>query len=218
LCVLRILGVASVLALASVPSWSECPPAFESWVKLSESRVLRQSSVAGLGSSQPAEEACIPTEAVRQELLRSLARARAKCEGSSESDQNAQQTKTLININESFIASIPLCRSADLPSWATKTDPVATRPSLPSGPCLEISRLSPDRYDLSNRRCGGGTVLAVIETRGSSGEVVCKQYTINQNMTVTTQRNSRPQINYECLISREKCTKEHLGNMFPECD
>ena len=52
---------------------------------------------------------------MREELLAALARTRGLC---ADSDQSAQQTRTLLNINQTFIASLVVCHSdttADAP-------------------------------------------------------------------------------------------------------
>jgi hypothetical protein len=150
--------------------------------------------------------------------LRALSSARVKCEASNSPDQTAQQTKTLIGINQSFVASIALCRVDEQPGQATNTAPAPARAVARSRACLEISRVTPDRYVFSNRRCSGSKVLAIIETRGASGETECKAHIIDEKKTVGAPNKARPHINYECPVGQEKCTKEHLAVMFPECD
>jgi hypothetical protein len=78
--------------------------------------------------------------------------------------------------------------------------------------------VSPERYTISNRSCGGNTVLAIVETRGASGEVECRAHAIGQSMTVRSLHNTPPQVNHECLWSQGTCNKDHLDGMFPECD
>jgi hypothetical protein len=163
---------------------------------------------------------------VRKELLDELTHTSGQCaEPSSSSDQSLQQTRTLININQSFIASLVVCRAtgADLGTgWVTNSTAAAVKPLTPTRPptppCLEISRTKQEYYALINRRCRGHTVLAVIETSAAAGEIACKGYTISESLAVRTARDTPPRINHECILNQGPCNKDHLGSMFPECD
>jgi hypothetical protein len=112
-----------VLAIAPL-AWaqSDCQQAFERWTKLSGARVR----VVSPAESQ--KGACIPTETVRQELLAALARTRSVC---AESHQNAQQTRTLLNINQTFIASLVVCDSDAADTAPTSTAKPAPAPEKP---------------------------------------------------------------------------------------
>jgi len=202
------------MLLAFAPSATaddDCASTFEKWVKLSATHIRHQRPAGNLVADS--NEACIATENVRQDLLRALASARAKCEEASWFDQSKQQTKTMIGANESFMGSVAVCRADQLPDPATKSAPlVAARQ------CLQVSRVTPERYLLSNRRCADSMVLAIVETRAPSGKVACKAHTIKQKATVTTPNSVHLQLNYECAIGEANCTKEHLATMFPECD
>jgi hypothetical protein len=94
--------------------------------------------------------------------------------------------------------------------------PKETATAAPKPPCLEVAAPQGDVYALVNRRCKGHTVLAVIETRAASGETACKGYTIG--VGVNLRGASAPRINYECVATLGGCTKDRLGDMFPECD
>ncbi|HEX6000937.1 MAG TPA: hypothetical protein VFZ16_16310, partial [Hyphomicrobiaceae bacterium] len=111
---------------------SDCQAAFEKWALLSSTQV-RANQSEGRG-------ACIPNEAARRSLLDALARTRRVC-GDQESDPSVHQTRTLLNINLGFIASLSVCRgqeSASAPpavseeseesgGWAPKAVPAPAR-------------------------------------------------------------------------------------------
>jgi len=69
-----------------------------------------------------------------------------------------------------------------------------------------------------NQRCTGESVLAVIETSDELGKAVCKAYTIRRSLTLRTTKNGTPRVNHECVLNQDRCTKDHIGSMFPECD
>ena len=110
---------------------SECQSSFEAWVKLSESLLHDQQRRQANGTS-----GCVPSETVRRELLDGLARCLELCKAtSSSSDASPQQTKTLININGSLIAALPLCRTdADErgADWTTKAAPAPSQSPTPA--------------------------------------------------------------------------------------
>jgi len=234
----RAVGTLGLLLFIAPHAWadSDCQLAFEKWAKLSSAllRVVPQSeshSVGGRG-------ACVPTEAMRNQLLDGLASTLRLCaESPPSSDQSARQARTLLNINRSFIASLVVCLSddADLGTgWTTKSAPAAEKPKvvapppaaprpivtapLPTPPCLEIAPAKEEHYALINRRCRGHTVLAVIETRGDAGETVCKGYSVSQSLAIRAPGDTPPRLNHECVLSHGPCNKDRLGSMFPECD
>jgi hypothetical protein len=94
----------------------------------------------------------------------------------------------------------------------------------PNPPCLEIvaaQSVSPAQggnFALVNRRCRGHTVLAVIETQAATGETVCTGHAVGQGLAVRAPLATPPRINYECVSGQGPCTRERLGDMFPECD
>jgi hypothetical protein len=222
----------AVAALAMLPAiapfaWaqSECQVAFEKWTKLSDAR-LRKEVGGGRG-------ACVPSEAVRAELLAALTRTRGLCDATQ---------STLLNINQTFIISLAVCEAdtadsppavtpappespkvaAPLPVAPPPPPPAPPKPAVvappPSPPCLEIAPGKDEQFALVNRRCRGHTVLAVIETRGAAGETVCKGYSISQSLAVRTSGTAPPRINLECVLSQGPCNRDRLESMFPECD
>ena len=258
-----LLSVVAELAAAS-----ECQSSFEAWVKLSESILRDQQRRQANGTS-----GCVPSETVRKELLDRLARCLEQCNASSSSDASPQQTKTLININGSLIAALPLCRTdaeEKGTDWITKHSPVpsqgpvpapsvaappqqaapappipapsqrpapapsvaapAQRPApappiaaptqrpVPVPPCLQLSQLPREQYALINRGCTGYSVLAVVETPVASGKTECKSYVIRDKLTLRAVAGAQPRVNHECVLNQVLCTKNHIGNMFPECD
>jgi hypothetical protein len=139
-----LTGLAALLATgpqAWAQSDSDCQRAFERWSKASASRVVPSSS-SGRG-------ACLPTEAVRTDLLEGLSRARGLC--AQDSSDQSQQTRTLLNINLSFIASLGVCptsapsQSADAGAgWVTKAAPSETqRFSVPIPPAAPAAAPPP---------------------------------------------------------------------------
>jgi hypothetical protein len=259
-----LLSVVAELAVAS-----ECQTSFEAWVKLSETRLHDQQQRQANGAN-----ACVPSETVRKELLDGLARCLELCKASwSSPDTSPQQTKMMIDVNESLIAALPLCRTdaeergAD---WMTKASPVpsqgpvpapsvaappqhpapappipaptqrpapapsvaapAQRPApappitaptqrpVPTPPCLQLSQLPREQYALINRGCTGYSVLAVVETPVASGKTECKSYIIRDKLTLRVATGTMPRVNHECVLNQVLCTKNHIGNMFPECD
>jgi hypothetical protein len=127
------LGLVLVVAERS---WAQgdCQAAFEKWALMSSAQVRRMQEGGGHG-------ACIPSESARRGLLEALGRARALCGDSS--DVRLQPTRTLININHSFITSLGVCRtesaSAD-EGWSIKT-----APSLETPPAKTAAPLPPPK-------------------------------------------------------------------------
>jgi hypothetical protein len=213
----RPVVAAVVVSIATAPgvrASDACSVALESWVKLSESRIHKQK--AG-DNPRTALGACIATEGFRRELLGALAAARRTCEASTAPDPAMQQTKALIGINESFVTSLGLCPPEQRPAKPPAA-PETARPAAHPRECLEISRVTAERYVFANRRCSGSKVLAIIETRGASGKVECRAHTIDGQATILAPGKVRPQLDYQCPLGQPRCTKEHLAAMFPECD
>jgi hypothetical protein len=116
---------------------SECQASFERWSKLSQTRVRVQpwTTASGLpivGDKRPPSQACAPGETTRQELLKALARVRAKCD-ELPSDPVAPATKTMLDINEGFLRSLPLCRIEGASVGAPKPPP-SPAPQQPAPP------------------------------------------------------------------------------------
>jgi hypothetical protein len=203
----------SLLLLSVLPeaAASDCQAAFEGWVKLSERQLQRPQD----------RGACIETEDVRKELLNGLVRTREVCEAASSTGASAQQTKAMIGINESLITSLPVCRPkpAEMETgWMTKASPAPEKRRAASPPCLKMSPSKPGEYALMNQSCTGESVLAVIETSDELGKFVCKAYIIRLSLTLRTTKNGTPRVNHECVLNQDRCTKDHIGSMFPECD
>jgi hypothetical protein len=220
--VLRCFGVATLLALdpQDASAVDRCQAAFTAWVKLSD-RYVRIVQPSGTDNRSDGRGACIPSEAVRMELLDELIRTRARCaEPSSERDQKPQQAQTMLDINEGFIASLKVCPGGGASAatgWTTKATPTISAPKPVARACLQISHPKQDYYTLTNRHCSGRTVVAVIETRATAGKIQCKAYTIDQALALRS-RTDKPHVNHECVLNQDRCSKEHLSQMFPECE
>jgi hypothetical protein len=142
------LATCGLLLAVGPHAWAdgECELAFEKWAKMSSARIVPQSA-NGRG-------ACVPTETVRNELLDGLASARGIC-AEFGSDQSQRQTRTLLNINQSFVASLVVCPSSDSAdggeAWSTKSAPVPEKPvvsspaAVPPPPKSAITAPVPDR-------------------------------------------------------------------------
>jgi hypothetical protein len=188
---------------------SDCADAFEKWSKVSATRTRKQNATG-------AQEACLPSEAARADLLQALAKTRSLCEGAPWLDQSAKQTLQMIDINASVTSSVPLCRSEEGPAKAVAPDPATPRPVARPRACLEIAQAAPERFVLANRKCAGRSVLAVIERKDATGKIECKAHTIGRQLAVVTP--ARPEINYQCILDEGSCTKDHVATFFPECD
>src|SRR5207244_3416551 len=107
--------------------------------------------------------ACLASEEVRIGLLNRLVRARARCETpASLAEASTEQIKTMLDINEKFIAALPVCPPPppEKPAVATaKPVPAPGKRRAASPPCLQIAPSRPEQYALTNRRCSGETVL-----------------------------------------------------------
>lgn len=223
--VLQCLAAVTLLVLhgSDASAQGSCQDAFAAWAKLSERHVRAVQQSRG-----DARGACLASEAVRKELLDELIRTRARCTESS-SDPSSQQARTILAINENFIVSLGVCPGEEASAatgWATKPAPTVSAPkAAPSAsapkavprPCLQISHPKQEHYTLTNRHCAGKAVLAIVETRGTAGKVECKAYTIHQALALRTHAD-KPYVNHECVLNQDRCSKEHLGRMFPECD
>ena len=189
---------------------SDCAAAFERWSKVSATRTRKQNAVTGT------QEACLLNEATRADLLQALAKTRSLCEGAPWLDQSAKQTLEMIDINASVIGSVPLCRSEEVPAKAVEPEPAPPRSVARPRACLEIAQAAPERFVLANRKCAGRSVLAVIERKDAAGKIECKAHTIGRQLAVVTP--ARPEINYQCILDEDNCTKAHVATFFPECD
>jgi hypothetical protein len=225
----RILGSLATVAmlLAHAPAASaadECQSAFEAWAKLSEHHVRPSQNSNNIGE----RGACIPNETVRKRLLDGIAITRARCEQApSWFNQSPNQTKKVVGINESlianesFIVSLTVCppeATGAASGWTTKSAPAVSKPAAEARPCLQISHKKQEHYTLINRHCTGRTVLAVIETPGNAGKTECKAYTIDRTLALRAHTGKPPYVNQECVLNQDRCSKELLGQKFPECD
>jgi hypothetical protein len=224
---LAVVFCAHVMALVIVgratPALAEgdCQLTFEIWAKRSEREVrVEQPTQVNTPSNEPGS--CVSNEAVRKQLLDGLVRIRARCgEPTSWLGKSPEQMKTMLDVNESFIATLPVCgagRAETGTGWTSESTPVTRKEATTRGPCLQVSHVKQERYALVNRRCTGKTILAVVETRGATGQIKCKAYTIGQSLAVRTSTDAPPYVNHECVLDEGRCSKEHLGLMFPECD
>src|SRR5262249_38848196 len=100
LAMVLLFSIVAELAVAS-----QCQTNFEAWVTLSETRLRHQPRQAKDTGT------CVPSETVRNELLDGLARCLEQCNASSSSDASPQRTKTIISVNQTFIAPLALCRT-----------------------------------------------------------------------------------------------------------
>src|SRR4029453_407692 len=114
-----LAALALLLGTASAShAQGECAGAFERWSKLSASRTRAQTVASG-------QEACLPSEAVRADLLQALGKARSICDAAPFSDQSVKLTKEMIDINASAISMEPVCRAEPAPA---KEHPVREQP------------------------------------------------------------------------------------------
>jgi hypothetical protein len=238
-----LIGLSALTLAPSALASGDCVPGFERWVQLSESRMRYQrTGDARTGSDQwSREETCVASEGVRQELLRALVRVGVQCEAASE--PAAKHTKKMIDINESVITALPLCRLGTAqppppppapPGWVTgviaapkpSSPPLAKEPPTAPAPaakppaqsnrqCLELASASQESYVIANKQCVGQTVLAIVERRDPSGETECKGYFIYDKLVLT---GGRPQVHYECSMKQPNCTRDRIAKMFPECN
>jgi hypothetical protein len=218
-CAYGYLAVAAALWFVAValPVWAQetCSAAFAQWVKLSESRIARHREGPGADKTQAT---CIAGEPQRRELLRALVSVRDRCQASVATDGETEHVRMMIGINEGFIGTIALCPT-EAPKREVakaKAEGVPAASQAHSRQCLHLARVAVDRYALTNSRCSGTTVLAVIETQAPSGTIACKGYSVATSIAVPGK--SPLTLNFECAIDQKKCTRERVAAMFPECD
>jgi hypothetical protein len=114
-----LAALALLLGTASTShAQGECAGAFERWSKLSAARTRAQTVASG-------QEACLPSEAVRADLLQALGKARSICDAAPFSDQSVKLTKEMIDINASAISMVAVCRAEPAPA---KEHPVREQP------------------------------------------------------------------------------------------
>jgi hypothetical protein len=138
------LGIAATLGvlLAAAPgarAESDCKQVFERWAKISSAHIVPN---AGGGRG-----ACVPSEDVRIGLLDGLARARGVCVGS-DASQEVQETRKLLNINQSFVAALGVCPGAGGGTagagegWVTKAAP-PEKPRIAAPPPVHAPAAAP---------------------------------------------------------------------------
>jgi len=240
-CARHFVAAAFLLAVIALPAWAQetCSVAFTQWVKLSETRIGKRGGDQGVDKPSDPQATCIAGEPQRRELLRALASVRDRCQASTATDPETEHVRMMIGINEGFIGSVALCPSVapqkEVAKAETKTETKAetraetraetkaeTKAERPATPpvrprqCLHLARVAADRHAVTNNRCSGTTVLAVIETQAPSGTISCKAYAVETSIAV---RDKNPlTLNFECALDQKKCTRERVAAMFPECD
>ena len=141
-----------------------------------------------------------------------MAGAKKRCDASP--DDASTKTRAMLNINESFIALLPVCRGQDQPPpQQAQRNTVAANRS-----CLQVAPARDGQYALTNTRCRGQTVLAVVERKLPSGKTECRAQTIETQSQVEAPESEPPQLNYQCVLNTSDCTQERLSTLFPECD
>src|SRR5262245_11101200 len=213
-CGRHVVAAALILVAAAPPAWAQetCSAAFAQWVKLSESRI----SKPGGDKAASSQDTCVAGEPQRRELLRALASVRDRCQASTATDAEAEHVKMMIGINEGFIGSIALCPSEAPHKEVVKAEGAPAAPQARPRQCLHLSRVAADRHAVTNSRCSGTTVLAVIETQAPSGTISCKAYAVEARIAVPGKNPLT--LNFECALDQKKCTRERVAAMFPECD
>ena len=149
----------------------------------------------------------------RQELLRALANVRDRCQSSIGTDAETEHVRMMIGINEGFISSVALCPSEAPHKEVAKAEGAPAAPQAHPRQCLHLSRVAADRHALTNSRCSGTTVLAVIETQAPSGTISCKAYTVETRIAVP---GKDPLAHFHCLtignsIAREENRARYKG-------
>jgi hypothetical protein len=168
-------------------------------VKRSEETVKAQPRAASQ-PGDPTREACVPTEAARKALLRSLVAVRRKCAAADAAPADVAATTPLLDINTDVIGALPVCSTV-------------ASPSAPSGSCLSLD-LSGAVYSLSNVNCPGQKVIAVVEIKLTSGVVKCRGHVVTKTAKLGT---SKPNINYECVQNGSDCSQQSVKSIFPYC-
>jgi hypothetical protein len=213
------LGIAAALLLvAAAQPWAQetCSAAFAEWVKLSESRIGKPGGDRDVDKPAGAQGTCIASEPQRHELLRALASVRDRCQASTAADAGAEHVRMMIGINEGFIGSVALCPSEAPHKEVAKAEGAPATPQVHPRQCLHLARVAADRHAVTNSRCSGTTVLAVIETQTPSGTISCKAYTVETRIAVAGKDPLT--LNFECALDQKKCTRARVAAMFPECD
>ncbi len=158
------------------------------------------------------QEACLPSEAVRQSLLKSLAAVRRRCDGPDAIPSDSENTKPLIDINSDAVSTTRLCAAA-VPVAGPSPPTRKAAPSAPSGSCLSLERDN-QVYVLTNAGCTGRKVIAVVEIKLSSGITKCRGHVVQTSQKLGT---VMPNLNYECIENGSDCSMRSVKAIFPFC-
>lgn len=190
------LAAALMLCLLSgkVHAETACSASFARWVLNSDAALQFDAG----------QNACVPSESVRQSLQRSLAAVGRRCDRS-ENDETA--TKTLIEARTNFLASAPLCAAQPA------AGPTGPQTATPGGECLSLEREG-QVYWLKNKGCAGRKVIAVVEIHLSSGVIKCRGHVVEASRKLGT---AVPTINYECVENTPGCSTKSVRAIFPFC-
>ncbi len=202
---LRAVALGAWLWLSALPANADgaCGDAFSRWVKNSEATYQSQPKAAAK-PGENAREACLPNEAARKSLQRSLASVRRHCEAP-DAGADAEATKPLVEINADVLATTPICGGGSR---------LAASPSEADGnSCLSLNQAG-SVYYLANTRCTGSKVIAVVEIKLSSGAIKCRGHVIASQTKLGT---TKPNINYECVENGSDCSTKSVKGIFPYC-
>lgn len=158
------------------------------------------------------QEACLPSEAVRQSLQRSLAAVRRRCDGPDADPSDIESTKPLIEINSDAVSTTPLCGAA-VPAAGPSAATRKSTSSIPSGSCLSLERDN-QVYRLTNAGCAGRKVIAVVEIKLSSGITKCRGHVVQTSQKLGT---AMPNLSYECVENGADCSTRSVKSIFPFC-
>jgi hypothetical protein len=241
---LPCIAAALWLSAAAERAWAQgdCQAAFAKWAKLSSAQVRPLQDGSGHGACIPNEavrrslldaltragglcgdssDASLQPTRTLISINHSFIASLSVCRTESADTEEGWSSKTAPEKAPPKLATPltpptpPTVTGGPRPSVIAPA-PKETATAAPKPPCLEVAATQGDVYSFINRRCKGHTVLAVIETRAASGETACKGYTIG--VGVNLKGASTPRVNYECVATVGGCTKDRLGDMFPECD
>lgn len=226
-----------LLATSPAGAQSVCLEAFTKWVKTSEATFQTQRKL-NAAPGQPGAESCLPSEAARKSLQRSLNGVRRQCD-TAEGAQDYKTTKPLIEINADVLATAPVCGPPlevaapaapppPLPKPPAQQPQASARPDVPAKPappatdagrdfdpnsCLSMG-MEGTIYAIENTLCPGARVITVVEIRLASGVRKCRGHVVT---ALTKLGTAKPIINYECIDNGADCTVKTVKGMFPYC-
>ncbi|RTL64766.1 MAG: hypothetical protein EKK41_21065 [Hyphomicrobiales bacterium] len=184
-----------------------CQEAFARWVKNSEG-IYRTQEKPGSAPGEAGRESCLPDEAARKSLQRSLFSVRRRCEAP-DAGSEAENTRPLIDINADVLTSAPICGQQRAAAFASPGAPAPVDPNS----CLALTQRGAV-YWLENTRCQGSKVIAVVEIKLASGVIKCRGHTVSAEAKLGT---TRPNLNYECVENGSDCTPRSVKGIFPYC-